>query len=473
MLYVKNLHMKEQAAVSRGADLGKGSIGKLLFQLALPAITAQIINLLYNLVDRMYIGHIPKVGALALTGVGVTLPVIMIIAAFAALIGSGGAPRASIFMGQKDPDKAEETLGNSVTALVIISITLTIIFQIFSEPILMVFGASTETVQYAKEYMNIYVWGTIFVQIALGLNLFITSQGFAKVSMKTVIIGAVLNIILDPIFIFGFGMGVKGAALATVLAQAVSAIWVLRFLLGNQTHLKIKKKYLKLNKKIILPVLALGVSPFIMQATESLIAVCFNTSLLKFGGNVAVGAMTILTSCMQFSLLPLMGLTQGMQPIVSFNYGARNVDRVKKAFRLTLISAVSYTGFLWVLFMVCPGVFARIFTSDPVLIEYTIWALRIYMAVTGIFGIQIACQQTFIALGNAKVSLFLAVLRKILILIPMIFVLPFFFENKSFAVFLAEPVTDFIAVSVTITMFTFHFKKAMKQIECPQNIQEE
>lgn len=445
-------------------NLGRGKISKLLFTLAIPAITAQIINVLYNVVDRMYIGHIPNIGADALTGVGVTFPLIMIISAFASLIGMGGAPRASIMMGKNKNDSAEEVLGNSVTTLLIISIVLTVFFLIFNEKLLLLFGASENTLSYASSYMNIYTLGTVFVQISLGLNMFITAQGFAKTSMMTVLIGAITNIILDPILIFGFNMGVEGAALATIISQAVSAIWVLRFLSGEKTKLKIKRQYLKVKLSVILPILALGVSPFIMQSTESILMVCFNFSLLKYGGDLAVGAMAILSSIMQFALMPVMGLTQGAQPIISFNYGAKNAERVKKAFKLLLLSSVGYTLFMWLLIMIIPSMFASMFTNNKELIEITSWSLRVYMSASFLMGIQLACQQTFIALGNAKASVFLAILRKILLLIPLIFILPQLMTNKVLAVFLAEPVADTIAVTVTIILFTTQFKKNLKEI---------
>ncbi|MGN0400641.1 MAG: MATE family efflux transporter [Acetatifactor sp.] len=428
-------------------------VGRLLLSLALPAIAAQIINLLYNMVDRIYIGHIPGTGALALTGLGVTLPVIILIAAFAALIGFGGAPRASISMGRGEYDKAEEILGNCVFTIVCLSVVLSVVCYIFAEPVLYAFGASDDTIVYALPYLKIYVCGSIFVLITTGLNAFITSQGFAGIGMKTVMIGAGLNILLDPAFIFGLKMGVKGAALATVLSQAVSALWVVCFLCGGRTRLRIQRKYLRFRFSVMAPVLALGVSPFIMQATESLLSVCFNTSLQKYGGDIAVGAMTILASVMQFSMMPLQGLTQGMQPIVSFNYGAKNMDRVKKAFLLTLKTCLCYSVLIWLLAMVIPGILARIFSSDPATVEYTRWAMRIYMAAAGLFGAQIACQQTFVALGKAVHSLFLAVLRKIILLIPMIYILPSFFEDKVFAVFLAEPVSDALAVTTTVILF--------------------
>ena len=392
---------------SKESNLGTERVGKLLFDLAVPAITAQIINVMYNMVDRMYIGHIPVVGTAALTGVGVTMPIIMAITAFAYFVSMGGAPRSSILMGQGDNEGAEKILGNCTTMLVLISVLLTAVFQVFGKSILMMFGASENTISYAWAYMQIYSVGTLFVQLALGLNSFITAQGYAKTSMYTVLIGAVCNIVLDPIFIFGLHMGVRGAALATILSQAVSSVWVVRFLTSEKSMLRIKKKNLRLESKVILPCLALGLSPFIMMFTESILSVCFNSSLLKYGGDIAVGAMTILSSVMQFSLLPLQGLTQGAQPIISYNYGARNKERVSKAFRLLLLSSMGYATLLWALCMFCPQVFILIFTSDQTLREYCTWAIHIYMAVSLLFGVQLACQQTFIALGKAKASVFL------------------------------------------------------------------
>ena len=445
------------------ADLGKDSLGPLLLKLALPAILAQIINVLYNMVDRMYIGHIPKVGPSALTGVGVTMPVIMAISAFAALVSMGGAPRASIMLGRGEHPKAEKILGNCTVMLVIMAIILTAVFLIWGEPILMVFGASEATIGYALDYMRIYALGTIFVQLALGLNAFINAQGYAKIGMITVAIGALCNIVLDPIFIFSMSMGVKGAALATIISQAISSIFVVYFLTSKRSGLRIKLDNLKLDFQVILPCLALGLSPFIMQFTESDISVCFNTSLLKYGGDIAVGSMTILTSVMQFSMLPLQGLTQGAQPIISFNYGAENIDRVKRAFKLLLKISLSYSMLLWAVAMFIPDTFIYIFTSHGELATYTRWAIRIYMAASGIFGIQIACQQTFIAIGSAKTSVFLAVLRKVLVLIPLIFILPMFIENQAFAVFLAEPIADTIAVSVTATLFYQTYRRLGKE----------
>lgn len=435
------------------ANLGEDRIGGLLFKLALPAILAQVINLLYNLVDRMYIGHIAEVGSVALTGLGVTMPFIMCVSAFAALVSMGGAPRASIMMGRDNKEEAERILGNCTSMLVLVAVIVTVVSQIWGQDILLLFGASESTLPYAWAYMQIYSFGTIFVQLALGLNAFINAQGFARTGMLTVVIGAVCNIILDPIFIFGLHMGVRGAALATILSQGVSCVWIVRFLLGKETTLRIRKGNLKIRPKTVGPCIALGVAPFIMQFTESVLNICFNTSLLKYGGDVAVGAMTILSSVMQMSMLPIQGLTQGAQPIIGFNYGAKKMDRVKKTFRLLFVSCVAFTAVIWLICMILPQAFILIFTDQAELIAFTKWAIRIYMAVSVIFGVQISCQQTFIALGNAKTSVFLALLRKVILLIPLIYILPAFMEDKLMAVFLAEPVADVIAVTTTSILF--------------------
>ena len=451
--------------MSKEVDLGKESVGKLLFILAVPTITSQVVNALYNMVDRMYIGHIPEIGADALTGVGVCFPIIMIISAFAFLVGVGGSPRASIYMGKKDNDTAEKILGNCFTALIVCAIALTIIVLLFKEPLLYLFAASEDTIGYAMDYITIYAVGTIFVQLTLGLNAFISAQGFSKISMLTVIIGAVTNIVLDPIFIFLFDMGVKGAALATVLSQALSAAWAIWFLFSKHTVLRLRKENFKPSWKILAPCIALGVAPFVMQATESVLVLCFNSSLLAYGGKLAVGAMTILSSVMQFAMLPLQGLTQGGQPIISYNYGAKNAERVKKAFKLQTISCFAYAFILWALIMLFPGMFVSIFTGDPALSEITIWALRIYMAAIFMMGLQISCQQTFIAFGNSKISAFLAVFRKIIVLIPLIYILPMILKDDVFAVFLAEPIADVIAVATTVTLFYKEFKKLQQQME--------
>lgn len=445
--------------------LGTEPIGKLLMKLALPTVAAQLINMLYNIVDRIYIGHIPGDGALALTGVGVCMPIIMIVSAFAALVGNGGAPRATIYMGKKDNDTAEKILGNCFIAQIIISAFLTMVLLIWNRDLLLAFGASENTINYAVAYMNIYAFGTVFVQLTLGMNLFITAQGFAKTGMLSVLLGAVTNIILDPVFIFGFHMGVRGAALATILSQALSCIWVLCFLFEKKTILRLKKRYMTVKKEILLPCLALGSSVFIMQSSESVISVCFNSSLLKYGGDIAVGAMTILTSVMQFAMLPLQGLGQGAQPIISYNYGAGNKERVKGAFWLLLKCSMFYSVLFWAVVMLFPQMFVGMFTSDATLAAFTRDALKIYMAVVGLFGIQMACQITFGALGNAKASILVAVMRKFVLLIPLIYIMPAIFTaDKARAVYMAEPVADTLAITFTGFLFFFQFRKVLREM---------
>lgn len=446
--------------------LGTEPIGKLLLKLALPTVAAQIINMLYNVVDRIYIGHIEDVGALALTGVGVCMPIIMIVSAFAALVGNGGAPRASIAMGEGKNDSAEKILGNCFSTQIMISVILTVILLLGNRTFLLAFGASKNTIEYAVSYMNIYAVGTIFVQLTLGMNAFITAQGFAKTGMLSVLIGAVINIVLDPIFIFGLSMGVRGAALATILSQACSCAWILIFLFGKKSFLKIKKQNLKLQSSVILPCLALGLSLFIMQSSESIISVCFNSSLLKFGGDIAVGAMTILTSVMQFVMLPLQGLGQGAQPIISYNYGANNWKRVKAAIWLLITISLGYATLLWACIMFFPQVFAGLFTVDAALLSFSKDALRIYLACMCIFGIQIACQLIFTSIGNAKASIAMAVSRKFILLIPLIYIMPLIFsDNKTMAVYMAEPVADFLAVTFTIILFIFQYRKLSRQMK--------
>ena len=446
--------------------LGTEPVGRLLFRLAVPTVTAQLINMMYNIVDRIYIGHIPEEGAMALTGVGVCMPLIMIVSAFAAFVAYGGAPRATIFMGKGEYNRAEKTLGNCFVIQIIISVLLTAALLLWNRDFLLAFGASANTVDYGVEYMNIYALGTIFVQLTLGMNAFITAQGFAKTGMLSVLIGAVTNIILDPVFIFGLHMGVRGAALATILSQAISCVWVLVFLLGKKTHLRIRVQDMRLEKNIVLPCLALGLSNFVMQASESVISVCFNSSLLQYGGDIAVGAMTILTSVMQFAMLPMQGLGQGAQPIISYNFGAGNVKRVKDAFRLLLKSSLIYSCLLWILVMLFPQGFAAMFTSDGSLLSYTQMALRIYMGSMFLFGIQMACQMTFISLGNAKASILVAVMRKFILLLPLIYIMPHIFTaDKARAVYMAEPVADFLAICFTSVLFYFQFKKALRQMQ--------
>ena len=451
--------------MDKKADLGTAPIGRLLFRLAVPTVVAQLINMLYNIVDRIYIGHIPEVGNLALTGVGICMPIILLVSAFAALAGGGGAPRASIFMGKGEHENAEKTMAGCFSLLCVIAVVLTGVLLIWSEELLLAFGASPDTIGYASDYMSIYAMGTIFVQLTLGMNAFITAQGFAKQGMLSVLIGAVCNIALDPVFIYSFGMGVKGAALATILSQAASCVWVLLFLTGKTTILKLKLKHLNLKPSVIFPCVALGMATFIMQSTESVISVCFNTSLLKYGGDIAVGAMTILTSVMQFAMLPMQGIGQGAQPILSFNYGAGNGDRVRKTYRLLLKVSLGYSLAIWVCILLAPGMFAGIFTPDAAMREYTAKALRIYCGGLGIFGIQVACQMAFVSLGQALCSVTVAVMRKLVLLLPLIYLMPAVMENKTMAVYTAEPVADVLAVAFTATLFFFVFRKAMKKLE--------
>lgn len=442
--------MAEQSAKQ---DMGSGSIPKLMLNLAFPAVVAQLINMLYNIVDRIYIGHIPDVGASALTGVGLFLPILMMINAFSMLAGSGGAPRAAIAMGRKDSESARKILGNCFSVLMLFAVVLTVLFYLFAPQMLRMFGASDVTLPYALSYARIYILGTVFVMIVMGLNPFITTQGFAKFSMITTVVGAVCNIVLDPILIFVLRMGVEGAAVATVVSQAVSAVWVLSFLRGPKTLLKLEPSDMKLEGEIILPCLALGISTFVMLSTESILNISFNSSLSRYGGDIAVGAMTIISSCSQLVMLPVQGICQGGQPIMSFNFGAGKKERVKQAFRCQFVACTGYAAIMWLLIMLFPKGFAGIFNNDSALVDYTVRAMRIYMA--GIFstGVQMACQQAFMALGQAKISLLMACLRKLVLLIPLIFILPHVFSNQVFGVFAAEPVSDILAAAVTATMF--------------------
>ena len=451
--------------MARTNDLGRDQIPRLLMRLALPAVAAQLVNALYNIVDRMYIGHIPGQGDLALTGVGVTFAVIMLVSALASLVCVGGGARAAIHMGEGKNDRAEEILGSCTLLLIVLAVAVTLGLWFIREPMLLLFGASEHTVGYGSDYLGIYLLGTIFVMISIGLNYFISTQGFSTVSMTTTLIGAVVNIALDPVFIFGFDMGVKGAALATVIAQAVSAAWVLRFLLGRKTRLRIRVKYLRLRFSVLGPVLAIGISPFVMQATESILNVAFNSSLKAYGGDLAVGAMTIASSVMMLMGCLMSGFAQGASPIIGYNYGAGQSGRVKQAVRLLVTITVSISSAVWLAVELFPGLFVRIFNDDPTLVEYATWALRIYSAGLFSMGMQHACQQSFVALGQAKISLFLALLRKGVLLIPLIYILPCFLENQVLGVFLAEPVADILAAATTGTLFFTRLPKILRKRE--------
>ena len=447
--------------------LGTEPIGKLLRQLAVPTVIAQLVNMLYNIVDRIYIGHIPGNGDLALTGVGVCLPLILIVSAFAALVASGGAPRASIYMGKQDHATAEKILGGCFALQLIVSAVLTAVLLLWNRPLLLTFGASENTIDYAATYMSVYAIGTVFVQLTLGMNAFITAQGFAQIGMRTVLIGAVANIVLDPLFIFALNMGVRGAALATIISQCLSCVWVLRFLTGPKTMLRLKKENIRIAPALVLPCVALGSATFIMQASESVISMCFNSSLLKYGGDIAVGAMTILSSVMQFAMLPLQGIGQGAQPIISYNYGARNTERVRRTFWLLLRVSLCYSVLLWAIIQLFPGVFARMFTPKAELIDFTVTALRIYCGALFLFGIQIACQMAFVSIGAAGCSIIVAVLRKFVLLLPLIYLLPRLLANQTLAVYTAEPVADAIAVTCTAILFSVQFRKALRKLEEP------
>ena len=441
--------------------LGTAPLGRLMLSLALPTVLAQLINVLYNVVDRIYIGHMQGDGNLALTGVGVTLPIITLIAAFSAFAGAGGAPLAAIELGKRDERKASLIMGNSAWLLVFFSIVLTIGFLLFKVPILYAFGASSKTIAYANEYITIYLLGTIFVQLALGLNAFISGQGAAKAAMLSVLIGAVINIVLDPIFIFALHLGVRGAALATAISQFVSAVWVVSFLKSKRSVL-----YLKLvrpDKSLILKIAALGIAPFVMQSTESLVTITFNTGLQRYGGDLYVGSMSILMSVMQLIVIPVNGITQGVQPIVSYNYGAGNRLRVKE----TVIRLVSVcllgTLILAGVAIFCPGIYASMFTNDAELVALTCRIMPIFFLGIAIFGIQAACQSTFLALGQAKVSLFIAMLRKIILLIPLALILPKFLGVKG--IYIAEPVSDVISVIVTSVLCVITLKRIFIEME--------
>lgn len=446
------------------SPLGTAPVGKLMFKMALPTVVAQLVNLLYNIVDRVFIGHMDGIGADALTGVGLCMPLILMVNAFAMLGAAGGAPRAAIALGQGNKEQAEKIMGNCYSMLLIFAITLTAVYELFAEQLLWLFGASENTIGYSLEYIRIYALGNIFQLTVLGLNSFLTTQGFSNFAMVTTLIGAGMNLALDPILIYGFGMGVKGAAIATIVSQAASAIWVLLFLVrGKKTVLRLRGRLMKMEGKVCGPCLALGISGFVMLSTEAILNICFNSSLSRYGGDIAVGSMTIISSCANLALLPTSGICQGCQPITSFNFGAGNHDRVKKCVFAQIAICGGYTILFWGLCMIAPRMFAGIFSSDPALIDYTAWTLRAYMAGILAMGFQTSCQQSFMAMGQAKVSLLLACLRKLILLIPLIYILPCFMENKVMAVFIAEPVSDILAATVTVTVFVTQFNKILKQ----------
>lgn len=453
---------------SKEEMLGKAPIGKLLLRLAVPAIVAQIINMLYNVVDRIYIARLGNDAALS--GLTVCFPILMIISAFAALLGQGGAPLASIKLGQNKSEDAEKIMGNAFVSLLIVSVVLTVGLEFAKRPILNLFGATESSLSYADSYLFIYLLGTIFVQMSLGMNFFITAQGFSKISMLTIIIGAVINIILDPIFIFGFKMGVAGAAIATIIAQGVSAVWVLAFLFGKKSMLKLKFKNFKLDFKIILPILALGVSPFIMQMTESLVQLTFNAGFKMYAGSIAqatanIASMGVMFTVLQMLTLPVMGLGQGAQPIISYNYGAKNISRVKRTFKLLFIWSIIFSTSLFMAVMIFPKIFAFPISPSPEILDSAARGLRIFMAGSAFLGMQFSCQSTLIALGQAKVSLFLALFRKIILLVPLAIIIPMLMANKTVGLLLAEPIADVIAAITTMTMYLIISRKLFKKLD--------
>ena len=429
-------------------QLATAPIGRLMLKLAVPTVAAQLINMLYNIVDRIYIGHIPEVGSTALTGVGVTFPIITLVSAFAAFAGQGGAPLASIQLGAGRRDEAERTL----VLLLAASLLLTVGFSMYKEPILYAFGASDATIGYAVDYIRIYLLGTIFVQLALGLNSFISAQGKALVAMLSVLIGAILNIVLDPIFIFLLDWGVQGAALATILSQAVSACWVFGFLCSRHSGLRIRRSNLRPSARVIGGIASLGVAPFIMQSTESLVTVVLNTGLQTYGGDLYVGALTIMQSVMQMIVMPVQGITQGTQPIMSYNYGAGNYARVRRTFQRLLTVTLTATCSAFLAVILFPGLLARIFTPQEETIQLVSQVMPLFFGGIWAFGAQMACQITFMSLGQARTSLFLALLRKVILLVPLALLLPRI-TGSVFGIFAAEPIADILASATTLTLF--------------------
>lgn len=441
--------------------LGKEPLRKLFFTMAIPSVLAQLINVLYNIVDRIYIGHIKDIGSLALTGVGVTFPIIMVVSAFSAFAGQGGAPLASILLGAKDQEKAEKVLGSSTALLLVFSISLTLILQILKTPLLYAFGASDNVIGFAQDYIGLYLWGTIFVMLSLGLNTFISGQGNAKTAMFSVLIGAVTNIILDPIFIFVMNMGVKGAALATVISQAFSAIWVVNFLISKKSSLKIKRENLKFDMKFVKKIGSLGCSPFIMQSTESLVLLTLNSGLQKYGGDLYVGSMSILISVLQLIFVPVSGIAQGVQPIISYNFGAGNRERVIKTFKALLIVCLVATMFMGGIAVLFPNFYVKMFTESEELMKLTSKMMPIFTLGMCIFGIQQSIQVTFLAMGQAKFSIFIALLRKVILLVPLAIILPRFLGVKG--IYYAEPMADITSVVVASITFALNFKSILKQ----------
>lgn len=482
---------EEKNSAAAPNKLETGNIWSLMISLAIPSIVAQLVGILYNMVDRMFIGHIEN-GTTAMAALSVSLPLITCITAFTRLVGIGGAPFCAIKMGQKDQDGAEEIMGVSFASLIAVGAVLTVVILIFQEPILLLFGADETTLSLACDYVTIYALGTIFVMISLGMNSYITTQGFARTGMFTVLIGAVLNIIFDAFFINVLHMGVKGAAIATIIAQGISCVWALSFLFGKKSLLRMRRKYFRIKKKVLLPIMALGVSPFTMSVTESLIQIAFNNQLAKYGGTIAVGTVAILFSLWQFMSLPVQGFCQGAQPIISYNYGAGNFSRVRKACRINIVICLIFAACVTFLMTGMPKLFARIFSSDPDMIELCSWALPIYLGGGIVFGAQTGCQQSFMALGQARISLIMACLRKVVLIAPFIYIFPATvakfpfaaaasesvshmveYPAEVFAIFFAEPVSDITAAMCTSIVFYLFYRKKLCRPDQEKNAYED
>lgn len=434
----------------------------LLIQLSIPAICAQIVTLLYNTVDRVYIGRMAD-GTMAMAGIGLCMPITMVLSGLSALFGRGGSPLAAISLGKEDREEAELFLGNSFISLVITSLSVMAATLIFQNPLLKMFGASENTMGYAGDYLTIYLYGTLFVQITVGMNYFITTQGFAKTAMVTTMLGAVLNIILDPVFMFRMGMGIKGAALATVVSQMISCIFVLWFLTGKNTKLRLRLRTMRIDKTVITRVLILGASPFFMSTSEGVMHICFNMQVLKYGGDLAVGAMTILFSMFQFINLPLTGISQGSQPIVSFNYGARDYGRVRQTLQLATVACTLFSLCGTTLMMLFPAFFIRLFNRDPQLVELGARMLRVYISGCFFIGANSLYQQTYTSMGEGKMSFFFAFFRKVILLIPLLYIFPVVFPWGVLAVALAEPVSDLLTTLCNKIYFRRFLQRKLKE----------
>ena len=434
----------DSASTNVENDFSQGSIARNILNLALPMTLAQLINVLYSVVDRIYIGHIPHVSADALTGVGLALPVITVITAFANLFGMGGAPLCSIARGEHEEERAENVMGNSFTLLLISGAVLMTVCLMFREPILYLFGASDVTYPYADQYITIYLLGTLFVMTSLGMNNFINAQGFGKTGMLTVLLGAVLNIILDPILIFGFAMGVRGAAVATVISQGASALWVFRFLTGEKALLKIKRKSMRLKKKLVREITLLGTSGFVMSVTNGLVQIVCNAVLSRHGGDLYVGIMTVINSVREIINMPLTGLTSGAQPVIGYNYGAGRPDRVKAAVKFMTAWSILFSIVVWAVIFFEPRFFMNLFTQETELIQEGIPAMRIYFCGIFMMALQFAGQSTYVALNRPKQAVFFSLFRKVIIVVPLTVALPLVGGLGTSGVFLAEPVSNVI-----------------------------